>query len=228
MQLDESTDVSSCAQQDNICTLYPLQNFKDEFPFCNPLESHTRGIYVFMKVDTFLMIAILWNLSISFLPFKQRLTSGEKRLLTVGLQCFLTSVALLKIAKLVLANLCKMTSRRICNKMDECIYDNHDAAQEEFIKLVNDSGAQELFPRVDLPSFWSSLLGSYPIVSDMALKLLIPFPSTYLCEAAFSSILVIKTKARNRLDIEPDLRCCLAVTEPRIQKLVEKQHQKSH
>ena len=113
-------------------------------------------------------------------------------------------------------------------KMDECIYDNHDAAQEEFIKLVNNSGAQELFPRVDLPSFWSSLLGSYPIVSDMALKLLIPFPSTYLCEAAFSSILVIKTKARNRLDIEPDLRCCLAVTEPRIQKLVEKQHQKSH
>ena len=69
-------------------------------------------------------------------------------------------------------------------------------------------------------------IGSYPIVSDMALKLLMPFPSTCLCEAAFSSMLVIKTKARNRLD-EPDLRCCLAVTEPRIQKLVdEKQHQK--
>ena len=72
------------------------------------------------------------------------------------------------------------------------------------------------------------MLGSYPIVSEIALKLLMPFPSTYLCEAAFSSMVVIKTKARNRLDVEPDLRCCLAVTQPRIQKLVnEKQHQKS-
>ena len=26
--------------------------------------------------------------------------------------------------------------------------------------------------------------------------------------------------ARNRLDVEPDLRYCLAVTQPRIQKLV--------
>ena len=104
--------------------------------------------------------------------------------------------------------------------MDGCISDNHNAVQEELIKLVSDSGAQELFSRVDLPSFWISLLGIYPIVSDMALKLLMPFPSTYLCEAAFSSMLVIKTKARNRLDAEPDLRCCLAVTEPRIQKLV--------
>ena len=86
-----------------------------------------------------------------------------------------------------------------------------------------------LFSRVDLPSFWSSMLGSYPIVSEIALKLLMPFPSTYLCEAAFSSMLVIKTKARNRLHVEAELSCCLAVTQPRIQKLVdEKQHQKSH
>ena len=68
-----------------------------------------------------------------------------------------------------------------------------------------------LSSRVDLPSFWSSMLGSYPIVSEIA-----PFQSTYLCEAAFSSMLVIKTKARNRLDVEADLSCCLAVTQPRI------------
>ena len=29
-------------------------NSKDEFLFCQPLESHTRGIDVFSKVDTFL------------------------------------------------------------------------------------------------------------------------------------------------------------------------------
>ena len=54
----------------------------------------------------------------------------------------------------------------------------------------------------------------YPIASDIALKL--PWPSTYLCEVAFSSMLVIITKDRNRLFVKPDPRCCLAVTEPRI------------
>ena len=37
--------------------------------------------------------------------------------------------------------------------MDDCISDDHDAAQEEFIKLVNDTGAQELFSTVDLHLF---------------------------------------------------------------------------
>ena len=79
-----------------------------------------------------------------------------------------------------------------------------------------------MFLRVDLAFFWSSILGSYPIVSEIVLKLLMPFPSTYLCEAAFSSMLVIKTKARNRFDVEPDLLYCLAVTQPRIQNLLMK------
>ena len=49
---------------------------------------------------------------------------------------------------------CKFTLVRnpFLAKMDDCISDNHDAAQEEFIKLVSDSGAQELFSRVDLHS----------------------------------------------------------------------------
>ncbi|KAI6661430.1 hypothetical protein LOD99_13302 [Oopsacas minuta] len=90
-------------------------------------------------------------------------------------------------------------------KIDDCIPDNHDAAQEDFIKLVNDSGAQTLFSRVDLPSFWSSVLGSYPIVSQIALKLLMPFPSTYLCEAAFHSILGLTIQhLLSTLDPVPD------------------------
>ena len=82
-------------------------------------------------------------------------------------------------------------------KMDDCIPENDDAAQEDFIKLVNESGAKNLFSRVNLTSFWSSMLISYPKLSQIALKLLMPFPSTYLCETAFSSMLVIK-----RLEID--------------------------
>ena len=77
-----------------------------------------------------------------------------------------------------------------------------------------------MFARVNLSSFWIAMLVSYPIISEIALKLLMPFPSTYMCESAFSSMLVIKTKARNRLELEADLRCCLSATQPRIGKLV--------
>ena len=109
--------------------------------------------------------------------------------------------------------------------MDDCVPQNDDAAKEDFIKLVNDSGAKDLYTRVNFPSFWSAMLVSYP-KSKIALKLHKPFPSTYLCESAFSSMLVIKTQ---RLEMEPDLRCCLSVTQPRIGKLVDqKHHHKSH
>ena len=38
-------------------------------------------------------------------------------------------------------------------KMDDCIPENEDAAQEDFIKLANDSGAKNLFSRVNLTCF---------------------------------------------------------------------------
>ena len=41
---------------------------------------------------------------------------------------------------------------------------------------------------------------TYLDISKMALKVLIPFPTTYVCKYAFSALLTIKQKARNRLD----------------------------
>ena len=53
LQLDESTDVSSCAQLMIYVRYIYNSNFKDEFLSCQRLESHTRGIDVFSKVGTF-------------------------------------------------------------------------------------------------------------------------------------------------------------------------------
>ena len=39
-----------------------------------------------------------------------------------------------------------------------------------------------------------------------ALKIIIQFASTYLCEKWFSSLTEIKTKYRNRLDVSADLK----------------------
>ncbi|XP_063849112.1 zinc finger BED domain-containing protein 5-like [Scylla paramamosain] len=48
-------------------------------------------------------------------------------------------------------------------------------------------------------------------------------------EAAFSQLLHIKTKYRNRLEVKHDLRCALSETKPRIKKHVDNlQHHPSH
>ena len=79
-------------------------------------------------------------------------------------------------------------------------------------------------------AFGATMYGSYPRVAVAALALLVAFPSTYQCESAFSSMVQIKTKSRNRLiDLESDLRCAISKVEPKIEALVQaKQMQKSH
>jgi len=50
---------------------------------------------------------------------------------------------------------------------------------------------------------------TYPDISKMALKVLIPFP-LYECESAFLvALLAIKPNARNRLDAIHDMKVCV-------------------
>ena len=83
----------------------------------------------------------------------------------------------------------------------------NDEIQEELIDLVNDSSASDLFEKESLVRFWCKISKSYPHVAEEPLRSLLLFPSTYLCEAGFSSLLVIKSKLRSRLNVEADLRC---------------------
>ena len=62
LQLVKSTDVYSCARLMIYARYIYSTNFKDEFLFSQPLESHTRGIYGFSKVDTFFVqIGLDWR-----------------------------------------------------------------------------------------------------------------------------------------------------------------------
>ena len=60
----------------------------------------------------------------------------------------------------------------------------------------------------------------YPVLVKMALKVLMPFATTYECEAAFSMLLHINTKYLKRLDIKIDTRVALSKTHPQIDKLI--------
>ncbi len=101
--------------------------------------------------------------------------------------------------------------------------------QEQLIELKSDSRLKELFSSCPLSSFWAALMQEYPELCDVALKILLPFASTYLCEAGFSKMTALKTKYRNRAQIEDDLRLCLSNIEPKIEDLCKaKQAQVSH
>ena len=78
--------------------------------------------------------------------------------------------------------------------------------QEQFIDLVNEGNARRLVGEKPCSDFWIEMAQIYPDNLKMALKVLIPFPTTYECESALSALLAIKPKARNWLNAIHDMR----------------------
>jgi hypothetical protein len=86
-----------------------------------------------------------------------------------------------------------------------------------------------MFKKMDFTEFWLARRKEYPLISDKAVKFLLVFSTTYLCECGFFSVIYIKNKYKNRLSIEPDLRLKLTKIEPDIRKLcLVKQAHPSH
>jgi len=79
------------------------------------------------------------------------------------------------------------------------------------------------------PMFWMKVLPEYPDLAVKALKTLLPFPTSYLCESKVSVMAATKTKPRNRLDVRDLLRVSMSPIIPRWERLVAaKQTQGSH
>lgn len=101
--------------------------------------------------------------------------------------------------------------------------------QDKLIDLNSDSGLQLLFNTTNITQFWINVHNEYPNLHEKAMKMLLPFSTTYLCESAFSAMTLIMSKERNRLSINPSLRLALTTISPRIDKLTnEKNQQQSH
>ena len=104
-----------------------------------------------------------------------------------------------------------------------------DDLQEEFVEMKCNSVAKDDFEAMSLTDFWTKYVHIYKSVGSVALRTFLPFSSTYLCESGFSALVNIKTKHRNKLNCEADLRCVLSATKPRIKLLVsQKQLHPSH
>ncbi|XP_064468869.1 protein FAM200A-like [Ornithodoros turicata] len=92
--------------------------------------------------------------------------------------------------------------------------------EDSLIELSCDTSLKLKFAQGHLADFWIGVRSEHPALSERALKLLLPFPTTYLCEVAFSALVHIKSKSRNRIEVEPDLRLRLSSIEPDISALV--------
>ena len=104
-----------------------------------------------------------------------------------------------------------------------------DNLQEEFLEMKCNTTANDDFEAMSLNDFWTKYLPVYKNMGSVAIRTLLPFSSTYLCESGFSTLVSVKTKSRNKLACKADLRCALSSTKPRIKLLVsQKQLHPSH
>ena len=95
-----------------------------------------------------------------------------------------------------------------------------DCMKEELIDLQHNAALKHKFTNISVSDFWVQCLEGYPLLAKRALEQLVPFATTYLCERAFSSMVAIKSKYRNKLDIKSDMRVALSSTSPRFDELI--------
>ena len=111
--------------------------------------------------------------------------------------------------------------------INSCNLDAHE--KESLIDLGCDSTLLFRFKNESLTTFWISQEDKYTSLGFKALKLLVVFSTSYLCEKSFSALILIKTKQRNRLGAESEQRISETSLTPRFSLLLaEKQQQISH
>ena len=101
--------------------------------------------------------------------------------------------------------------------------------KEEFIDIQCDSLLKNIFEKRKLGQFWTKIKTEKNIVGMQAVKALLPFVTTCLCESGFSALAQIKIKTRNCLEPENEMRLVLSKIVPNFDKVVESiQNQGSH
>jgi zinc finger BED domain-containing protein 5/7/8/9 len=74
------------------------------------------------------------------------------------------------------------------------------------LTLASDIIQATTFKTISLGEFWLSMNQEYNTLKKIAVAMLLQFSTSYLCEKGFSSMLFLKNKYRNRLEVEHDLR----------------------
>jgi hypothetical protein len=89
-------------------------------------------------------------------------------------------------------------------------------SEESLIEIATRSSAKIVFNQKPLPDFWIGLRSEYPALTNHAVKTLMPFATTDLCESGFSALISMKTKYSHRLCVKNDLRLRLSPIQPNL------------
>ena len=102
--------------------------------------------------------------------------------------------------------------------------------EDQLLEIANDGGLRRMVETTShLHTFWIKVKVECPDIATKALKCLLPFPTSYLCEAGFSAVTATKTRSQSRLDISNTLWVSLSLITPRWDHLVAgKQAQDAH
>ena len=74
------------------------------------------------------------------------------------------------------------------------------AEKESLIDLKTDLVSKAAFNEKEVSEFWIFFINQYPELSKIAIKALLPFGSSYLCEFGFSALTAIKSKKTRTID----------------------------
>ena len=97
--------------------------------------------------------------------------------------------------------------------------------KKKLIALCCDSTQQSKYNKESLSQFWIAFENEYPSLSLKAIKLLVVFSTSYLREKTFSSLTLIKTKQRNRLNAEATLRVSETFLQPLLSRVLASKQQ---
>ena len=93
--------------------------------------------------------------------------------------------------------------------------------EDQMLETANDGGLKSMFETTaNLHMFWSKVKVEYPEIATKALKSLLPFPASYLCEAGFSAVTATKRRLWSIPDINNTLQVSLYPITPRWDHLV--------
>ena len=81
---------------------------------------------------------------------------------------------------------------------------------EQLIDLTSDLTLKSIYNPNSLISFWVKARAEFSFVGCKALRILAPFATSYFGEAGFSAVAVIKSKYRNKIDIEREMRVVIS------------------
>ena len=95
--------------------------------------------------------------------------------------------------------------------------------EDELCDLQADSVAKKYLQENGFKKFW--IVKGQAVAPRLAKhavrRVILPFSTTYLSETAFSALVTIKTRARNRLDVHQDFRLAVTTITPDIASLVK-------